>query len=108
MLPLLYHSLLGKGRLAPRDAEAALDAPASDHRAHKASGWGQNQAAPAVQKIIVPTTKRCWEDKSVNVRESFETGRLLKSGFGSLLFFLLCSLQCSVRSVAQWCAGIKV
>lgn len=78
-LSLLYpgraHQLPGKGRLVPRGppshsaAEAALDAPASNCRACKASGWSLNQAAPAVQKIIVPTTKMRWEvNKSVNVR----------------------------------------
>lgn len=48
--------------------EAAWDARASNRRACKASGWGLNQAAPAVWKIIAPITKRCWEDKSANVR----------------------------------------
>lgn len=63
------HQLLGRDRVVPRGAaEAALDAEPSNLRACKALGWDLNRTVPAAQKIIVPTTKRCWEDKSVNVR----------------------------------------
>lgn len=77
--PLYYpdraHQLLGQDRLVHGEgqvgtqgaAEAALDAEASSLRACKASGLDLNRTASAAQKIIVSTTKRCWEDKSVNV-----------------------------------------
>lgn len=123
-LPLLYpgraHQLPGKGRLVPRGpaphsaAEAVLDTPASNHSACKASGWGLNQATPAVQKIIVPTTKRCWEDESVNVhamlsnREAFEIGIWFFAFLSSLFPPMLCkecgSVVCRYQGLMASCS----